>query len=116
MRTPAKRRPHFVSPTNALLDRARQEREVHGAVRCPAAPWPEADSWALATAQTCGWKRGNTAIQMVERRLATTGWTWRWEEDDLVLGILGWSPPAPCIVAIQLGLFEQIRPNQVLQG
>jgi hypothetical protein len=53
---------------------------------------------------------------MVERRLATTGWTWRWEEDDLVLEILGWSPPAPFIVAIQLGLFEQVRPNQVLQG
>lgn len=106
MRGPTKRRPHFVNPTNVLLERAGKDLEAHGSLRCPAAPWLEAGHFALVTAQRCGWERGSTAVQMVERRMEQEGWAWRWEGDDLVLELPGWAPPAPRIVAIQPGLFD----------
>lgn len=106
MRKPTKRRPHFVNPTTALIEQVSRVLADRGALRCPAAPWLNAGHCALTTAQSCGWERGTTALQMVERRLATTGWAWRWEGDDLVLELPGWVPPAPGIVAIQPGLFE----------
>lgn len=106
VRTHTKRRPHFVSPTNLLLDRARRDLESQGSVRCPAGEWLDAARWAICTASRCGWERGTTQVQLVERWLETEGWTWRWEGDDLVLELPGWVQPPPRVVAIQPGLFD----------
>jgi hypothetical protein len=52
------------------------------------------------------WNLVAKELQVLERRLQTTGWVWRWEDDGLVLELPGWVQPAPVIVAVQRGLFD----------
>jgi len=46
------------------------------------------------------------AMAIITERLAAVGLASRWEGDDLVVELPGWTPPAPAIVAIQPGLFD----------
>lgn len=89
-----------------LIDRTRLDLVAHGTTRCPAGAWLDAGRVALVTAQGCGWDLEATEVQILERRLQTTGWTWRWEGADLVLTLPGWLQPSSGVVAVQPGLFD----------
>ena len=46
------------------------------------------------------------AMTIIAERLAAVGLACRWEWDDLVVELPGWTPPPPSLVAIQPGLFD----------
>lgn len=72
----------------------------------PLAPWLAAARVLLVTRQSCGWDLEHTPVTLLEPFLAHQGWTWAWLGDDLVLEVPGWEEPAPVMVAVQPGLFD----------
>ena len=73
----------------------------------PAAAWLRAAELYLSLQRSCRpVPEDLTAAAVVEEMLRDAGLTAQWEDDDLVLGRPGWTPPPPRTVAVQPGLFD----------
>ena len=95
------------TPLQLRVDHAEIHVKGTGTMRELAGPWiGGAELWLKlqSNCRTLGPKETPEAV--VEERLATRGLRCRWEGDDLVVELPGWSPPQPAIVAIQPGLFD----------
>ncbi len=100
-------KPHrpYRNPLSRLADEMAAQLAERGQVRSAAAPWLAAAAAIITNARGCGWERDTTPPQMVERVLQPLGWVWRWEGEELVIELPGWTPPPPRVVAVQPSLF-----------
>jgi len=97
----------YRSPLHLLIDHAEIQVKVMGIMREPGAPWiAGAELWLKLQSSCRPLGPHETPEVVVEERLANRGLRCRWEGDDLVVELPGWTPSAPIIVAIQPGLFD----------
>ena len=90
-----------------LVEAAKVELAVHGALRTTAAPWLEAADLLIKLQRCCRAVLAHeTPAWLVEQLTTNQGWTCRWEGEELVLGLPGWKAPAPRVEAVQPGLFD----------
>ena len=89
---PRSRRPPVPKPSvlQVMIQAAVPILAAHGSYRSPAAPWIAAATLSMKVAQGCDWSLQGSPEAYLEPMLAHRGWTWAWEEEDLVLGLPGW--------------------------